>query len=170
MEEKMDHLFKEMGLLKMNMNEIQETMAIKDEVEAVARTLEMIALGTSEEAAATVEDKAEAGYVILQSLFHGLEMRTNKRFDQLDTKVQEIQTDIKQQEKQIQKLQTEVKQHNQQMINMQMSINTLAESMNNNMKIQVERFDQIFDMMRSWVTKQTEIEDTIVALKRSIED
>jgi hypothetical protein len=31
------------------------------------------------------------------------------------------------------------------------------------------RFDQIFDIMRSWVSKQTEIEDQIKELKRKID-
>ena len=35
--------------------------------------------------------------------------------------------------------------------------------------MQSARFDQIFDIMRSWVSKQTEIEDQIKELKRKID-
>ena len=49
------------------------------------------------------------------------------------------------------------------------NINNLTTVLNEGFKIQSTRFDQVFDIMRAWVSKQTEIEDQIKELKRKIE-
>jgi hypothetical protein len=79
-------------------NYMKENLMTKEEGMAVSETLEQIALETAASKAATAEDKAEAGYTILSSLFTGLENRLIDRFDSQDEQSKAIMARLDQQD------------------------------------------------------------------------
>lgn len=118
---------------------------------AITETLQNI----TDETAVSLEHKQESGDVLLKSLIDGLEDRMIERFDKVEKQLEE---------------------HSHIMLTMQNNINNLTNLMYEHMKQtdkrfdQIDRrFDQVLDVMRSWVTKQTDIETQIQELKRRIE-
>jgi hypothetical protein len=78
---------------------------------------------------------------LLKSLIDGLESRQNTRLDRIESSL----------------------------IAQQQNVNNLTTVLNEGFKMQSTRFDQVFDIMRAWVSKQTAIEEEIKELKRKIE-
>lgn len=95
----------------------------------------------TEETAVSLEHKQESGDVLLKSIIDGLEYRMNQRFDNVENQLVTIQTNM----------------------------NNLTHLMSEHMKQTDKRFAQVLDVMRSWVTKQTDIEAQFQELKRRIE-
>lgn len=130
--------------------QIQENMATKQDIESLksemAKHDDVMAMAQTLESitgnvAAALENRQESNDVLLKSLIDGLESRQNTRLDRIESSL----------------------------ITQQQNINNLTSVMSEGFKMQSVRFDQVFDIMRSWVTKQTELEETIKELKRKID-
>ena len=129
---------------------IQENMVTKSDIEdlkkEMARHDDVMAMvetmeNITTETAAALENKQESNDVLLKSLIDGLESRQNTRLDRIESSL----------------------------IAQQQNVNNLTTVLNEGFKMQSTRFDQVFDIMRAWVSKQTEIEDQIKELKRKID-
>lgn len=132
------------------LKQIQENMATKEDIQALkdkmAKHDDVMAMAETlenitHETAAALENKQESNDVLLKSLIDGLESRQNTRLDRIESGL----------------------------IAQQQNINNLTTVLNEGFKMQSARFDQVFDIMRSWVSKQTELEETIKELKRKID-
>jgi prephenate dehydrogenase len=129
---------------------IQENMVTKSDIEdlkkEMARHDDVMAMvetmeNITTETAAALENKQESNDVLLKSLIDGLESRQNTRLDRIESSL----------------------------IAQQQNVNNLTTVLNEGFKMQSTRFDQVFDIMRAWVSKQTAIEEEIKELKRKIE-
>jgi hypothetical protein len=89
-EEQFNLLLAEIKEVKKDLAEIKKNMVTGDESLAASGTLQQIAENLATSAAAKAEDKAEAGFTILSSLFIGLENRIMNRFDLQDEQIQAI--------------------------------------------------------------------------------
>jgi hypothetical protein len=78
-EEQFNLLLAEIKEVKKDLAEIKKNMVTGDESLAASGTLQQIAENLATSAAAKAEDKAEAGFTILSSLFIGLENRIMNR-------------------------------------------------------------------------------------------
>jgi prephenate dehydrogenase len=129
---------------------IQENMVTKSDIEdlkkEMARHDDVMAMvetmeNITTETAAALENKQESNDVLLKSLIDGLESRQNTRLDRIESSL----------------------------IAQQQNVNNVTTVLNEGFKMQSTRFDQVFDIMRAWVSKQTAIEEEIKELKRKIE-
>lgn len=95
-------------------NYMKENLLTKEEGLAVSETLEQIALEVSAEHAAVAEDKAEAGYTILSSLFEGLENRLMDRLDSQDKQAEEKFTALMENQQKIYELLSQMAEKDEQ--------------------------------------------------------
>jgi hypothetical protein len=147
LEEKIAHL-QEVAAKQEDLLRLEEAMAKHEDLMRVAETLEYIA----EESAAAVENKSEAGYVALESLFKGLENRLAAAKHELENRSRQGFDEVNNVLDTIFQLcveQTEA-------LN-QMKIETNA------------RFNTLSDIMRSWVYKQNLLDDELKKLKEQVE-
>jgi hypothetical protein len=125
-----------------------EKLATHEDVMRVAETLEHIAVTS----ATKVEDKSEAGYVTLESLFKGLEDRlattklelgqyTEKGFQEVGSILQSVYQLAEEQTKALSQMRKDMDQ----------------------------RFSQMSDIMRSWVYKQSLVDNELKKLKEQVE-
>lgn len=143
----MDEIHKKLDMIL----ERLENTPTNEDIMKITETLQDI----TEETAVSLEHKQESGDVLLKSLIDGLEDRMNLRFDLVDQRFDKVENQLE--------------EHSKILVNMQTNINNLTNLMFENMKQQDKRFDQVLDVMRSWVTKQTDIEAQIQELKRKID-
>jgi polyhydroxyalkanoate synthesis regulator phasin len=129
--------------IKQGVEEIKEDLrnkATHEDVMHVADTLTTI----TEHVAVSLEDKREAGDVLLKSLIDGLENRLTERFDRLENTLNERFIFL-----------------SQQIESLAGSVGTLGEAVKTGFNHTNEQFGQVSKIMESWVEKQKMVDNEL---------
>ncbi|TCS95000.1 hypothetical protein [Hazenella coriacea] len=133
---------------------VHSEMARHEDLLAVTVTLEQITLDEVAVAKELAEDKAEAAYILNKSITYGTEKRLTEKIDKLEQKMDERFEQVDQRFEQVDQRFEQVDQR--------------FEQIDQNFEKVIGSLNNISDIMRAWVYKQSEVDRDLQEIKRKL--